>query len=121
MTNLELKNTLEDIANETENTLEKAVIHELLSQYQDEIEMGFNNIVTYHRSHGMVQSFIFYNEMETFFDTHHEWINDAIFDYEDRHGTPFTLRYTDNLKSELAWIAFQETASRMAYKLELEI
>ena len=121
MTNLELKNTLQEIANETENTIKKAVINELLSQYEDEIETGFSNIVSYHRSFGMVRSFIFHKEKETFFDNHYEWIHDAILDYENRYGTPFSFRYTDNIKSELSWVAFQETADNMAYELGLEI
>ncbi len=121
MTNLELKNTLQEISTETENTIEKAVIDEILSNYEDEIETGFNNIVSYHRSYGMVSSFIFYKDMEEFFDNHYEWIHDAILDYEDTYGIPFTFRRKDDIKSELAWVAFQETASRIAHKLELEI
>lgn len=121
MTNSTLKNKLQDIANETENTIEKAVIDEILSQYEDEIEIGFSNIVTYHRSYGMVSSFIFYNKMETFFDNHYEWIHDAILDYEGRYGIPFTFQCKDNIKSELAWVSFQETAYKMAQELGLEV
>ncbi|WP_452597577.1 DUF7222 domain-containing protein [Pontimicrobium sp. MEBiC01747] len=121
MTNNELKNKLQDIATETENTLKKVVIDEILSNYEDEIETGFHNIICYHRTFGMVDSFIFYVDMQAFFDTHYEWIHDAILDYEDRYGIPFNFQYKDDIKSELAWVAFQETANQMAYELGLEV
>lgn len=119
MTNLELKNKLQDIANQTEDTLEKAVAIEVTSWGDDEIINSFSNILNYGVEYGMVSSFVFYADTHEFFDTHYRQIEELRYEFTEELS--FLLNTNNDLKHSLAWFGFQQTAWNMASEFELEI
>ncbi|MDO6733002.1 hypothetical protein Q4577_23645 [Marinovum sp. 2_MG-2023] len=60
----------------------------------------------------MISSLIYYTDTRGFFDTHYSEIEDLREEVEDELGAPLTLQR--DLKTNLAWFAFEETAFRMA-------
>lgn len=119
MTNLELKNKLQDIANQKENTIEKAVAIEVTSWGDDEIINSFSNILDYGSEYGMVSSFVYYADTHEFFDTHYRQIEELRYEFAEEFS--FLLNTNNDLKHSLAWFGFQQTAFNIANELGLEI
>jgi len=67
---------------------------------------------------GMVPGMIYRHDTHAFFDRHYDEIEDMRREYEDSTGVPLPIRY--DLKNDLAWFAYEETAYRIAEDLGLE-
>lgn len=67
---------------------------------------------------GWVSGMIYFWETHTFFDRHYDEIEDLRHDYEDNVGEPLRIRH--DLKNDLAWFAYEETAYRIAQDLGIE-
>jgi hypothetical protein len=117
MTNSTLKNKLQEIANQEENSIEKQVALEALNY--DEIKNFFSDIMNQGCINGMVSSLIYYSGTHVFFDTHYSQIEELREEYEQNYGVPFAIK--NDLKNALAWFAFEQIAYRMTQELELEI
>lgn len=117
MTNNELKNKLQEIANQKENSIEKQVAIEALAY--DDIKNFFSDISNYGCVTGMVGSLIWYTQTHAFFDTHYNQIEELREEFEDSIGEPFHIKR--DLKNTLAWFAFEQVAYTIANELELEI
>lgn len=117
MTNNQLKNKLQEIANQKENSIEKQVAIEALEY--DEIKNFFSDMMNHGCITGMVGSLIYYADTNAFFDTHYSQIEDLRSYFEDEMGGK--IKIIGDLKNTLAWFGFEETAYKMAQELGLEI
>ena len=117
MTNNELKNKLQIIANSPIDSIEKAVAQEALDY--DEIQNFFSDILNHGCVTGMVGSLIYYADTHDFFDKHYDQIEELRNEYEENTGIPLPIKY--DLKNHLAWFSFEETAYKMANEFEIEI
>jgi len=117
MTNVELKNKLQAIASETENTIEKQVAIEALSC--EDIKHFFEGLLNNGCVSGWVNSLVYYADTYEFYDTHYKQIEELREDFEDSIGEP--IKIEGDLKNFFAWFAFEQVAYTMANELELEI
>ena len=117
MTNNELKNKLQAIANNEINSIEKQVALEALNK--DNIKYFFSDLFNYGCITGMVGSLIYYTDTHAFFDTHYCQIEELRNEYEDNCGIPLVIN--NDLKNTLAWFAFEEVAYKMAQELGLKV
>lgn len=118
MTNLELKNKMQEIANKTENTIEKAVAIEVTAWADDEIINSFSNILNYGCEMGMVSLFVYYADTHEFFDTHYRQIEKLRHEFKEEFS--FSLNTNNDLKLSLAWFGFKQTAFNIANELGFE-
>jgi len=119
MTNYELKNKLQAIADTRGISIEKEVALEALDNYPEELEVCFSNILNYGCITGIVGSLIYYTDTHAFFDTHYDQIEELRCEYEENTGMPINIK--GDLKNDLAWFAFEHVAYTMANELGLEI
>ena len=117
MTNSTLKNKLQEIANQEENSIEKQVALEALEY--DEIKNFFSDIMNHGCITGMVGSLVYYTDTHAFFETYYSQIEELRRGYEQNAGTLFQIKF--DLKNTLAWFGFEETAYKMAQELGLDI
>ncbi|UOY05031.1 hypothetical protein L0P88_13825 [Muricauda sp. SCSIO 64092] len=117
MTNNELKNKLEAIAHQKENTIEKQVALEALGHV--DIKTFFEDLQNYGCISGMVGSLVYTHDTHTFFDMHYHQIEEIREECEDSIGEP--LRIKNDLKNFLAWFGFEQTAYNMVQELGLEV
>ena len=117
MTNSELKKELQAIAEQRENSIEKAVAIEVLDC--DNIQAFFTDLFQFGCVSGMIGSLVWWTDTHAFFDTHYDEIEDIRKDFEEETGLHIPIKY--DLKNSYAWFAFQETAWRMANRFEIEV
>ena len=121
MTNKNIKKYLQTILNDntTTNTIEKAVVEEVLDCDYENIQDFFSDLFTHGCISGMIGSLIYYTDTHSFYDTHYHQIEEIRNEYEDSIGSPFTIKH--DLKNDFAWFAFEEVTRHIANDLELEI
>ena len=117
MTNYELKNKLQAIAHQRENSIEKQVAIEALSN--EDIKHFFEGLFNSGCVSGWVDSLVYYSQTHEFFDTHYKQIEELREDFENSIGEPIQIK--SDLKNFFAWFAFEQVAYTMAQELELEI
>jgi len=117
MTNLELKNKIQEIANQEENTIERHVALEALES--DDIKAFFLDLLTDGCPTGMIPSLNSYEDTHAFFDTHYRQIELLRSHFEDHMGGRILIIV--DLKKSLAWFGFEQVALQMAQELGLEI
>ena len=117
MTNNELKNKLQDIADQKENTIEKQVALEALES--DDIKHFFEGLFNSGCVSGWVNSLVWYSDIHAFFDTHYDQIEELREECEDGIGEP--LKIKGDLKNFFAWFGFEQTAYNMAQELGIEV
>jgi hypothetical protein len=115
MTNNQLKNELEIIIKNSENSIEKAVAEEALDA--ENIQKFFSHLLEYGCVSGSVQSLIYYVDTHSFFDTHYNQIQKILEEYQENHGEFYSLK--GDLKNSLAWFSFEYTAYELASRLDL--
>lgn len=113
MTNNELKNKLQVIADSTENAIEKQVALEALDR--DNIRYFFSDLLNNGCVSGMINSLVYYNDSNVFFDTHYFQIKELLNEYEVNCDASFII------KNDLAWLAFEKVAYKMAQELGLKV
>ena len=110
MTNHELKNTLQEIANQRGNSIEKKVALEALER--DDIEIFFSDLLQFGCVSGMIGSLIYTHDTHAFFYTHYYQIEELREEFEDSTGEP--IHINGDLKNFFAWFAFEQVAYNMA-------
>ena len=93
-------------------TIRAAVADEALASLTGDPCQMFTDLACHGCQSGMINSLIYYVDTRGFFDTHYAEIEDLREEVEDELGEPLVLRR--DLKTNLAWFGFEETAIRMA-------
>lgn len=119
MTNYELENKLQAIADTQGISIEKEVALEALKDEYDSPLEFFSLLFKIGCVSGMVNSLIWYTDTHAFFDTHYDQIEELRSYFEDEMGG--RIKIIGDLKNTLAWFAFEEVAYTMAEELGLEV
>ena len=114
-------NLLNSMLENSESELKKAVLESLIDKAQEfetneEIITMVNNILTYGCASGIVSDMIYYNDTESFFDTHSEEIFDLL-----NESIAEGLTDANNMdfsKNNLSWWAYEVITSQILYELE---
>lgn len=107
------RRTLEMLSIEPPCNLTSYVAHDILDQ--DDPLCWMVDLLRHGCASGMVPGLIYYVDTHLFFDRHYYEIEDLRQEYEDMTGFPLHIK--DDLKNELAWFAYEETARLIADKL----
>lgn len=100
MTHVELKNKLQAIAHQTENTIEKQVALAALNHNYEELQNFFSDILHHGCISGMIGSLVYHKDTHTFFDTHYNQIEELRQEYEENTGIPLSINF--DLKNDLS-------------------
>jgi hypothetical protein len=114
MTNIEIKNKLQTIANQKENTIEKMIAYDALHSNKDCSALFYE----LQDETGISASLIYELDIDTFFKEHCTQIMDIQDAYQKENEITFLLK--GNLKTNLSWLAYEQTMLRMITELELE-
>jgi len=106
---------LSNIIKTNPNSLKAAVAKEALNYHG--IEAFFNDILQYGCKSGLVTGLIYDHNIHYFFDRYYRAIEQIRLDIETNLGESLTI--PGDLKSTLAWTAFEEIAFRMAMEMGL--
>ena len=113
---------LKKLQKETDSELEKYVIEEWLDNIDDKTNAGvkiwINDLMTSGCQSGMVCGLIYYTDTHAFFDKYYDEIDELREELEDNMGP---LQIKGDMKNFYAWLAFEETARKIADKLGIEI
>jgi len=118
MTTIELKNKLQTIANLEQNTIEKMIAYEALN-FDTDCKNFFIEIQNTEDATGIANSFIYDSDIDTFFENYSYQIMEIQQEYQKENEVTFLLK--GDLKRNLSWLAFEQTAIKMAKELGLEI
>lgn len=119
MTNVELKNKLQAIADQKGISIEKEVAIEALHHTYEELENFFSDLLNHGCVSGVIGSLVYLKDTHTFFDTHYGEIEELRQEYEENTGVPLSINF--DLKNDLSWFAFEQVAYNLANELELEV
>lgn len=101
----------------SDNELEKRVINDLLDE--EDAEQYIKDLLQYGCQSGMVSGLIYYNDTKKFYIEHMEDIEEILQDLQEQGCEPFAgVKYP--LYNWLAWLGYEETARKVADKLNLE-
>lgn len=114
-------NLLNSMVENAESELKKSVLESLIDKAEEcesdeEIISMVNDIVTNGCSSGIVTDMIYYNDTESFFNTHSEEIFDLL-----NESIAEGLTDANNIefsKNNLAWWAYEVITSQILYELE---
>lgn len=110
MENLKLK--LEDIIKEYPTSIKAVVAKEAIKYYNDEgITLFFDDLLLDGCVSGMVTSLVDYNDIHKFYDKHYNEIEK--FRKNNVRTNNCTMGYNRDLKTFLAWTAFEEIAKEL--------
>lgn len=116
-----LKKVLATIAYQESWTIRAEVVKEALTDNQEYIKYFFKDLAHYGCISWMVWSLVRYSDTHRFFDNYYDEIQEILEELED-NGIGYKINYSSDLKNQLAWLAFEETAYQMAINdLGLEI
>ena len=119
MTNVELKNKLQAIADQKDISIEKEIALEALNHTYEELENFFSDLLNHGCVSGVIGSLMYLKDTHTFFDTHYGEIEELREEFESSTGQEFTLN--GDLKNTLAWFAFEQVAHNIAMEFGLEV
>ena len=110
-----LKNILAE--NEPEQNLRYEVAKHILEDCEtdEEIKTFFDDLLRYGCASGMVSSLIYYADTHAFYERHYDEIEELREEIEESIGEPLKIKY--DLKNFFAWLAFEETARKIAEEL----
>ncbi len=110
-----LRAYLQNIIDLGENQLDIAVAREALSH--DNAIAFFKDLANHGCISGMIGFLIYNKDTHAFFDKHYYDIEIARHEIEDMTGEPIHIQ--GDLKTGLAWVAFEETAYKIAVEVGL--
>jgi len=95
-------------------SLDREVISYVLGYYKADPDIArfFHDLASGGCISGMVNSLIYTNDCHEFYDRHYDEIEELRLQWEVQGGEHLRLR--GDLKTHLAWFAFEETAWRLA-------
>lgn len=120
---MDLKKQLEkvksdNLTSKNPNLLKDYVINYIIND-DDDIKAFFNDLRQGGCVSGMVSSLIYYKDTHNFYDTFYYEIENLRIEYEESIGEPVKIDNND-LKNQLAWYSFQETAYKLYQELNLD-
>ena len=119
MTNENIKKHLQTIIDtDVDNSIEKVVAQEALTEYPNNLKDFFSDLSKYGCQSGMINFLIYFSDTRKFYDEHYLQIEELRQEYEDSIGTSFPIKH--DLKNDFAWFAFEETAYKISNELELD-
>ncbi len=104
---MEGNNIMQLVASDTLNALDN----------YDDIKDWFNDLACSGCSSGMIGGLVYYSDTHKFYDAHYDEIEELWDEYEESMGEP--LKVDGDLKNWYAWFAYEETARKLADKLEI--
>ncbi len=110
---------LNDIIESEPSSIKAQVAQEALDYSSENIETFFLDLLQHGCQSGMIPSLIYYVDTHKFFDTHYGEIEELRYEFEEMLGE--SLKPNGDLKNWYAWLAFEETARKLADVLELDI
>ena len=116
-THTRLKEQLDQLITENPYSLEAAVAKEALEYCGEEIEVFFSDLLQHGCQGGMVDSLIYYMDTHAFYDKYYAEIETLRCELEEDFGQPLQIK--GDLKNWFAWLAFEETARKLADLFEL--
>jgi len=111
-----LEAQLKEIIKDEPDTIH-AYVAQIALNY-DPTESFFKDIHDYGCQAGAIKSLIYYRDTHAFFDKYYNDIEEIRLNYECIEG-PLAIR--GDLKTYLAWLGFEETASQLACELGLTL
>lgn len=107
------------IAQNADNPLRQAVAREVIdhANSDEDVKHFLLDVLQHGCISGVVPSLIYYVDTHSFYDKHYNAIEALREEYEETIGKP--LQVSGDLKNYLAWFAFEETAYRIAGKLDV--
>jgi len=112
-----MKKQLKELLENSSNKLEKEVIQDLLDD--EEPKAYLKDLLNHGCVSGMVSNLIYYKDTEAFYIKFIDEIDELREEYEEMLGEPLKIGYP--LYNWLAWFSYEETARRIAEKLNIEI
>lgn len=116
------KQKLQKIAKNDKNKLRQYVAQWILDEsenYDGDIKAVINDLMQGGCVSGMVSELIYYVDTHAFFDKFYTEIEELRQDYKNNTGIDFIPK--NDLKNDLAWLAFEETALNIANEIGIEI
>jgi hypothetical protein len=110
-----LEISLKKIIEADPHSLKGFVASEIIEH--DNIRGFFEDLSQHGCISGLVGSLIYYRQTHQFFDDHFDEINELRCRFEEQMGQPMNLGH--DLKNNLAWFAFEQTAFDLASELEV--
>ena len=118
--NVSLEDHLINIIEQEPDTIRAKVAEEAIHNVEYyPIKSWFNDLLSHGCICGFVGSLIYYRDTHKFFDDHYYEIDELRTDWEDAVGVPFIIK--NDLKNDLAWFGFEETARLIADELGLDV
>tara|TARA_R110002051_G_scaffold181774_1_gene251351 strand:- start:120921 stop:121277 length:357 start_codon:yes stop_codon:yes gene_type:complete len=118
MTNIELKNKLQDIANQKQKSIEQMIAYEALN-FDTDCKNFFIEIQNIGDATGIANAFIYESDIDTYFETYSTQIMEIQEEYREENDITFLIK--GDLKRNLSWLAYEQTAIKMAKELGLEV
>lgn len=112
MNTTEIKKRLIEMANSTDENIQKQVAKEALDYSSENISDFFNDVMKYGCISGMISILIYYCDTHQFFMDHYEEIESLRCEYEDLNG--ITLKPEGDLMNWYSWFAFETVARNLA-------
>lgn len=105
-----LRNKLKAIINNDPNSIKADVAREALDH--EDISCFFTDLQRFGCQSGRISSLIYYSDTHAFFDQHYDEIEELRSETKDSLNEPLNIR--GDLKSWLAWFAFEEIANQIS-------
>ena len=112
MNTTEIKKRLIEMANCTEDNIQKHVAKEALDYSSENICDFFNDLMKYGCISGMISILIYYCDTHQFFMNHYDEIESLRYEYENATGT--ALKPIGDLMNWYSWFAFESVARNLA-------
>ncbi len=108
---------LKDSRNHKSASIESEIAKEALDYNDGDVASFFRDLLQHGCQSGMVSSLIYYADTHAFYDKHYDEIESIRTELEDDFGQPLTV--SGDLKNWFAWLAFEETARKIADKFNV--
>ncbi len=112
MNTTEIKKRLTEMANDTDENIQKQVATEALAYSSDNICDFFNDLMKYGCISGMISILVYYCDTHEFFIKHYNEIASLRYEYEELNGV--SLKPEGDLMNWYSWFAFETVARNLA-------
>lgn len=119
MNTKKVKQTLSKIVTENSGTIMADVAQTALNAAYSDLKGFFSDLLSHGCISGMISHLVYYADTHAYFDKHYNEIEEIRFDLEDSLGE--TLKPQGDLKNWCAWLAFEETARKIAQNIWSDI
>lgn len=107
---------LNEIIKTDPNSIKAAVAKEAIDCRDEDVPTFLNDLMEYGCESGIVGSMIYYRDTHQFYDDHYNEIENIRYDLEENLGEPLWVK--GDLKNFFAWLAFEQTAIKLAGEID---